>query len=476
MRVKLILPAVSEAKGRFWRPIKYSLFPPLGLATLAGYLRDDDEVAIEDEHVESLATDDAPDLVGIEVYVTSARRAYAIADGYRRRGAHVVMGGLHVTACPHEALAHADTVVLGPAEEAWPRFLADFRQGCPGRLYRSTHRTLTALPPIRRDLVNRRNYLVPNSLVVSRGCPYSCEFCYTTSFFQGGRSFYTRTVDAALAEIGSLPGRHLFFLDDNILADRRFASALFCGLRGMNRLWQGAATVASLLDDELVEQAAEAGLRSLFVGFESLNQDGMHRHRKHHNRVGEYDRAIAALHDRGVMINASFIFGLDDDDASVFDATVDWAIRRGLETATFHILTPYPGTPLFDRYARTGRLLHRNWDLYDTRHAVATHPSMTPGQIETGYWRAYERFYRWGSIARSAATKPTLASAARHCAYVGAWKKVDPLWGLVIRLRKLGWAVGPLERVLQGHCATVGSSDREESTRPALATRVSRST
>lgn len=211
MQIKLILPALTEATSPYWRPIKYSLFPPLGLATLAAYLDDEDEVVIVDEHVERLSLDDAPDLVVIQVYITNAYRAYAIADAYRARGSFVVLGGLHVTSLPDEAAPHADAIFLGPGEDTFPAFLKDFRAGAPRRCYRSTAgRSLELVPPLRRDLIKRRHYLVPNSIVVSRGCPQHCAFCYKDAFFAGGRSFYTQRVDAALAEIERLPGRHLY--------------------------------------------------------------------------------------------------------------------------------------------------------------------------------------------------------------------------------------------------------------------------
>ena len=232
MKVKMILPALTEATSPFFRPIKYSLFPPLGLATLAAYLDDRDEVEIQDEHVEVLRLDDAPDVVVIQVYITSAYRAYSLADHYRRRGAHVALGGLHVTSLPDEAAQHADTIFIGPGEDTWPAFLADFRKGTPRTIYRSQTRTLADVPPIRRDLLKRRLYLVPNSIVVSRGCPHVCDFCYKEAFFEGGKSFYTQTVDAALAEIDRLPGRHLYFLDDHLFGAPRFAAALFDGMRG----------------------------------------------------------------------------------------------------------------------------------------------------------------------------------------------------------------------------------------------------
>lgn len=450
MKVKLILPALTEATSPFWRPIKYSLFPPLGLATLAGYLRDDDEVAIQDEHVETLDLDDEPDLVAIQVYITSAYRAYELADHYRRKGAHVALGGLHVTSLPHEAAQHADTIFLGPGEDTWPAFLADLRAGRPGKVYRSQARTLAGAPHPRRDLIKRHLYLVPNSIVVSRGCPHVCDFCYKEAFYKGGQSFYTQTVETALAEIARLPGRHLYFLDDHLFGDPHFAAALFDGMQGMGRLWQAAATVKTVLQGELVEKAAESGLRSLFVGFETLNTTSLRAQRKHQNINRDYSAAIRRLHDLGVMVNASFVFGMDEDDESVFERTVEWAIAQGVETATFHILTPYPGTALHQRMEAAGRVTSTNWDLYDTRHVVYRPAKMTPETLKAGYWQAYRDFYRWGSIFQAASTKGSLAGQLRHVAYTAGWKKLEPLWDWVIRAKRVANFLPLLESVLAG--------------------------
>ncbi len=448
MKVKMILPALTEAKSPFFRPIKYSLFPPLGLATLAAYLNPDDEVMIQDEHVETLDLDDEPDLVVIQVYITSAYRAYQLADHYRARGAHVTLGGLHVTSLPDEAAAHADTIFIGPGEDTWPAFLADLHAGRPGPRYASTVRTLAGLPPVRRDLIKRQLYLVPNSIVVSRGCPHVCDFCYKETFFQGGKSFYTQAVDAALAEIDRLPGRHLYFLDDHLFGDGRFAAALFDGMRGMGRLWQAAGTVQSVLKPGLLEQAVDAGLRSLFVGFETLNQQSLLEQRKHQNLHRNYAAAVRRLHDLGVMVNGSFVFGMDHDDASVFDHTVAWAIAQGIETATFHILTPYPGTALYGRLQAAGRLTTSDWDRYDTRHVVYRPTQLTAEALAAGYWRAYRDFYRWGSIWQGARTKQTLLGQVRHLAYAGGWKKFEPLWDWVIRARRVPALLPVLESVL----------------------------
>ena len=449
LEVKFILPALTEATDPYWRPIKYSLFPPLGLATLAAYLSPDDCAVIVDEHVESLTLDDAPELVVIQVYITNAYRAYRIADHYRSQGAFVCLGGLHVTSVPEEAAAHADAIFLGPGEQTFPKFLQDFRAGAPERVYASTAgRTLERVPPIRRDLIRRTYYLVPNSIVVTRGCPQHCDFCYKDAFFQGGRGFYTQRVDDALAEIERLPGRHLYFLDDHLLGDRRFAEALFDGMKGMDRLFQGAATVDSILRGDLIERAAEAGLRSIFVGFETLTPENLKRSNKRQNLGRDYKAVADRLHSLGIMINGSFVFGMDDDGEDVFRRTVDWAVTHGITTATFHIQTPYPGTQLYARMMREGRMRTRNWNLYDTRHVVYRPARLQPETLKEGYDWAYREFYRWGSIARASLHHGTLKHQAKHFFYASGWKKFEPLWDLIIRARQLTRVTPLLEGVL----------------------------
>src|SRR5262245_27439427 len=449
MKARFILPALTEATSPYWRPIKYSLFPPLGLATLAAYLNPDDEAVLEDEHVQPLTFRDRPDLVVIQVYITNARRAYQLADSYRATGAFVALGGLHVTALPDEAARHADAIFLGPGEQTFPRFLADLRAGRPGRRYVSTSdRTLERLPPIRRDLIQRRRYLVPNSIVVTRGCPQHCDFCYKDAFFEGGRTFYTQRVDDALAEISRLPGRHLYFLDDHLLGDRRFATALFDGMRGMKRLFQGAGTVDSILRGDLIERAAEAGLRSIFVGFETLSPDNLVRSYKRQNLGRDYAAVTSRLHSLGVMINGSFVFGMDDDDQDVFRRTVDGAIEHGITTATFHIQTPYPGTRLFARMEAEGRIVTRDWDRYDTRQVVYRPARLTPEALKAGYDWAYREFYRWPSIAHASLAHGSMNHTAKHFFYAAGWKKFERLWGLVIRAKQLPAMTPLLESVL----------------------------
>jgi radical SAM superfamily enzyme YgiQ (UPF0313 family) len=218
----------------------------------------------------------------------------------------------------------------------------------------------------------------------------------------------------------------------------------------MGRLWQAAGTVKSVLQPRLLEAAVACGLRSLFVGFETISPKNLTDHNKRQNLDRDYGAAIRRLRDLGVMVNASFVFGMDDDDPSVFERTVEWAVRQGVETATFHILTPYPGTGLYRRMESQGRLLHSDWDRYDTRHAVFRPARMTVEQLEEGYWRAYRDFYSWPNIVRGAATKGTWVGRGRHLAYAAGWKKFERVWDVVIQGRRLASALPVLEGVLSG--------------------------
>ncbi len=448
MKVKMILPALTEARSPLFRPIKYSLFPPLGLATLAACLDAETEVTIQDEHVEHLDLTDEPDLVVIQVYITNASRAYRYADHYRKKGAHVCLGGLHVTSLPDEAAAHADSIFLGPGEDSFAEFLRDYQMGrAKSRYHAPAKRSLDHLPAIRRDLIKRELYLVPNSIVVSRGCPHHCDFCYKDAFFGQGTGFYVQKVDQALAEINRLPGRHLYFLDDHLFGDPRFAAMLFDGMKGMGRVFQGAATVNSLLKPGLLEKATEAGLRSIFVGFENLDANNMREHGKVQNLNRDYNAVVRRVHDNGVMVNGSFVFGMDEDGPDVFRRTTDWAVSQGIETATFHVMTPYPGTGLHQRMEQQGRMVHRNWDLYDTRHAVFRPARMTVAELERGYWDAYDQFYQWNNIIKGAMTKE-VAGALRHLAYAGGWKKFEWLWHTLIRMKQVTRGMPLLEKVM----------------------------
>jgi len=448
MKVKMILPALAEAESPFWRPIKYSLFPPLGLATLAAYLSPDDEIDLQDQHVETLNLKDNPDLVIIQVYITNAYRAYKIADHYRAQGAYVLLGGLHVTSLPDEAAPHADTIFLGPGEETFPQFLKDFKNGTAKKMYSSAIRTLSGIPPIRRDLIKRNRYLVPNSIVVTRGCPHHCDFCYKDAFFTGGKTFYTQLVDDALAEIDRLPGKHLYFLDDHLLGNAKFAAELFEGMKGMNRVFQAASTVDAVLRGNLIEKAQEAGLRSLFVGFETFSEANLKQSNKKQNLEKDYVKAVNSLHSLGIMINGSFVFGLDEDDKDVFKRTVDWGVKNSITTSTYHVLTPYPGTKLFTDMEKQGRILTRNWDLYDTRNVVYKTTNLSAEELKNGYDWAYKEFYSWENIIKASLNHESHKHKLKHFMYSGGWKKFEPLWNVLIKTRNLNNMLPLLESIL----------------------------
>jgi radical SAM superfamily enzyme YgiQ (UPF0313 family) len=448
MKIKMILPALTEAKSPYWRPIKYSLFPPLGLATLAAYCSPDDEIELQDEHIEELNTNDNPDIVVIQVYITNAFRSYAVADHYRKKGIFVCLGGLHVSSLPEEARQHADSIFIGPGEDTFQQFLADYKRKTTKPVYINTERNIENIPPIRRDLIKRNLYLVPNSIVVSRGCPHHCDFCYKDAFFEGGKSFYTQRTDAALNEINRLPGRHLYFLDDHLLGNQKFASSLFEGMKGMNRVFQGASTIDAILRGDLIEKAAEAGLRSVFIGFETLSSSNLKQSNKKQNLDKNYEEAIRRLHSLGIMINGSFVFGLDDDNKDVFKRTVDWGVKNGLTTSTYHILTPYPGTRLYQSMKQQGRILHDDWNLYDTRHVVYKTMGLSPQELKQGYDWAYRNFYSWSNIWKASWQHGKLKHTIRHFAYSGGWKKFEPLWNFMIRTKGLNKMLPLLEAIL----------------------------
>jgi radical SAM superfamily enzyme YgiQ (UPF0313 family) len=245
-----------------------------------------------------------------------------------------------------------------------------------------------------------------------------------------------------------LPGRHLYFLDDHLLGNYKFSSALFEGMKGMNRMFQGASTIDAILRGDLIEKAAEAGLRSVFIGFETLSESNLRQSNKKQNLGRDYQAAIDRLHSLGIMINGSFVFGLDDDGTDVFKRTVDWAVECGLTTSTFHILTPYPGTRLFKTMEQEGRILHRNWDQYDTRQVVYKTIGLNADELKKGYDWAYRSFYSWGNIFKASLQHEELKHKIKHFAYAGGWKKFEPLWNFMIKTKGLNKMLPLLEAIL----------------------------
>ena len=470
-RLLLVLPCLQQLRNYQFRLIKYSRFPPLSLLTIAGLTPPDRwDIIVRDEHIESSEVDEHVDLVGIQTYISSSCRAYELAKQWRQRGAKVVLGGLHPTSLPEEAAQHADAVCMGPAEMVWGQIVGDFERGCLKKRYQGRCEGSAALVPIpRRDLTNPRAYLIRHTMVTSRGCPHSCDFCYKSSFW-GPRYYESRPMVEIERELATIDDRLVFFLDDNLLANRRHAKALFEVLRGSGVVWQAAASLDVADDPDYLDEAYEAGCRSLFVGFESLSAENMRGNNKTINARTDYAEACRRFHDAGIMINGSFVFGFDCDGPDVFDRTVEFAIESKILTATFHVLTPLPGTTAFVRLDAEGRLLHRDWAYYDTDHAVFRPRRMTPEQLEAGHEHAYNQFLSYSSILSRSLGMP---GSLKRLAYNVAWMRIDPLWVAIIRSGLMPFATRIFERVLRMNTQAreprrdTMTSDRAAATHPA---------
>jgi len=445
-RLLLILPSLQQLDNYAFRLIKYSRFPPLSLLTIAGMTPDDKwDIMVRDEHIESSEVEGQVDLVGIQTYISCAGRAYELSAHWRARGAKVVLGGLHPTSLPAEAMQHADAICTGPVESIWHDVLDDFERGRLKGLYQGRRDGSAALVPLpRRDLMNPRAYLIHNTMVTSRGCPHACDFCYKSSFW-GPRYYEARPLTEIERELATVEDGLVFFLDDNLLANRSHARALFEVLRGSGVVWQAAASLDVTRDSSYLDEAYEAGCRSLFVGFESISPENMRGNNKRVNAMTNYLDACQRFHDAGIMINGSFVFGFDCDRPDVFERTVEFAIQAKILTATFHVLTPLPGTRAFERLEAEGRILHHKWTYYDTDHAVFRPRRMTPEQLESGHKRAYRKFLTYSSILRRSVGLP---GTLKRLAYNIAWMKVDPLWEAIVRLGLMPYATQIFKRVL----------------------------
>jgi len=396
MWIKLISPRMRM------RPVdsafKTHMAPPLGLLVIGALTPPEHRVTIADENVERVRLDDRPDLVGITVKVDTAQRSWEIARRYRERGVKVVFGGIHATACPDENLPHCDALVVGPAEEVWADVLRDARTGFLQSIYH--HRgpaDLAKMPVPRWELLAGKNYLYTNTLVVGRGCPWQCEFCYSSGA-NFPRGYRMKPVGNVLAEIASLGARHVMFIDDNFIGSPARAARLVEALAPLGLTWHTAVSVDIGRHEGLLDAMAASGCKSLFIGFETTNPRNLAACGKRQNRVDEYDRTIEAIHARGMMVNASLAFGFDGDTNDVFEDTLDWLVSRKIETMTAHILTPYPGTALHDRLEREGRITDRDLSHYNTSHVVFRPARMDPGELREGYLWMYREFYSWQRI------------------------------------------------------------------------------
>jgi radical SAM superfamily enzyme YgiQ (UPF0313 family) len=377
--------------------IKNIWFARLTLTTLAALTPPDVDVRITDENVEPIDFEEDVDLVGVTGMVMHAPRAYQIAQRFRQRGIPVVMGGPHASSLPYEAKEHVDAVVIGEAENVWEGLLEDLKVGSLKPFYKAdAFCSMEGLPFPRLDLLHKDAYMTINCAQTTRGCPHQCDFCHVTHFF--GKTYRCRPVDEVIEEVKRLEGEFLVFIDDNIAGNRRYARELFTRLKPLKKKWASQASMTLTRDPELLRLAAESGCVSLFLGVESLSPENLKDVNKAFNRVPQFEEAMKALHDHDIMVVAGFIFGLDHDDEGVFERTLRFCERNRIELPSFFVLTPLPGTPLFQKIESEGRLLHRDWSKYNGATVVFRPKLMTEETLQDGFNWVCKEGYSWGSI------------------------------------------------------------------------------
>lgn len=410
MQIELIAPASEDS----------AYLPRLGLGMLAALTPPQDEVIYTDDLVRRFDIHrdvKDVDLVGISVDSKTARRSYDIAAAYRRRGVKVVLGGIHPTALPDEALEHADCVVIREAEEAWPQLLSDFKRGELRRIYRPELPDLEKVPMARRELFKSKKYIPFQVVQTMRGCPYPCEFCSVST--ANGSTMRFRPTDHVLEELRHL-GKLILFADDNVMIHRAYSKELFTRMIPLKKHWIGQCSLAAVKRLENVQLMAKSGCKALFIGFESIDEETTRHTGKRQNRPKQYKEIMDMLHDHGISTWGSFVFGFDTDSPDVFDRTVEFGIEMKLTMALYAILTPYPGTALYRRLLTEGRLTDPKWWLgtdHDAGSPYYEPARMSREQLREGWVRAWKDFYSVGSMLRRYTVR-------RHSSYfqtLGYW-------------------------------------------------------
>lgn len=403
-------PLYRHRGGIFRRSLRYM---PLTLPTLAALVPDDvrADVTCVDEGIGDVDPGAPADLVGMTVITGTAPRAYELARHFRSRGAAVVLGGPHVTLVPDDAAPHADSVVVGYAEESWPRLLRDFRAGRLRPRYDQTpDLDLSGLPLPDRSVLPRRRYLTSHVFEATRGCVHACDFCVVPSAW--GRRPLQKPVEDVVREIRGQGARRAIFVDLNLVAHVEYARRLFQALVPLRIHWYGLATTLLCRDLPLLDLAAESGCRGLLMGLESISHASLQRSRKGFNDPERYVEVVERLHERGIALQGCFVFGMDGEGPDVFERTADFAVEAAIDLPRFAVLTPFPGTPLFRRLEAEGRILTRDWSLYDAQHVVFQPSDMSVDELQRGTERAWLRAYGWkGMVRRLART-----AAAPHVA------------------------------------------------------------
>jgi radical SAM superfamily enzyme YgiQ (UPF0313 family) len=406
MKIKLISPRMSL------RPMdsvyKRLLSPPLSLVTIATLTPKEHTVWIEDENVGKIKLADNPDLVGITVNVDTSESAFEIARYYRNRGIKVVFGGIHASANPDLMLQNGDSVVIGEAEEIWRDLLDDFVEKQLKSIYKNDKTTdLKNVPLPDWSFINRNRYLYHNVIVTSRGCPFKCNFCYNSSDYVSN-PFRNRRIEKVLEEIENFGTRQILFIDDNFIGNIEWARQFVQAIKNKGFIWHAAVSANIFYHKDLIREFAKSGCKSLFIGFESINENSILSAGKKQNKVKEYEELIALLHENGIMVNASMVFGFDYDEPSVFENTLDWLVKNKVETMTAHILTPYPGTVLYRQLLSENRIMDFKPNKYNTSNVVFQPKKMTAEELRNGYLWIYREFYSFKNIIRRKPDNKTL--------------------------------------------------------------------
>ena len=432
LKITLIFAKANLRRGT---RIKHFMVPPHSLQIISALTPPEHRVTIIDEYHHLADPNLQADLIGIGVWTASAKRAYELADHYRSRGIPVVLGGPHITVCPQEAMTHADAIVVGEAESVWNQVLLDAENRELQPIYYGKTLSLDQTPIPDWSAVRAADYIIQASVSTSRGCVRRCDFCYESC--RPKPNFRQRPLELVLKEIDERPFPVIAIIDNDILSNNRYAKDLMKALIPRKRCWLGMTSIQTADDEKLLDLMAGSGCRTLFVGFESIVPESLSEVHKGCNRVDNYLRNVRRIHDRGIMVNGSFVFGFDHDDEDVFDRTVNFGIEACLETATFTILTPYPGTTLHQRFVAEERICDHDWSHYDTTRVVFTPAKMSPETLEAGYFRAYQKFYSWSSILhRCRRAEPGFT---KRLFLNIAYKRVEPFYQFLNNPIRAGW-------------------------------------
>lgn len=423
---------------------KHVLTPTLALTSVAGATPMDWAVKYWDENLLQgpPPVEPFPSVVGITVHLTFARRAFELAAWFRKRGAKVVLGGLHVLSSPDECAPHADALAIGEGVQLWPVILRDAENDSLKKIYHGSYtKPYRDDPPPRRDILPRASFLTTASLIATRGCHNRCGFCYLST--DGLHMPYLlRDPEQIAAEFVASDQPYAVFVDNNLGSKREYLRALCRVLRPLEKIWSAALTIDVTDDSTLVREMALAGCTGVFVGFESLTNQNLSDSKKRTPRTEDYARRVRLLHEHGIQVNGSFVLGFDHDRPEVFASTAQWIESNRLECATFHILTPYPGTPLFKQMEAGNRLLHKNWDLYDTAHVVFRPKLMTEMELADGYAWMYRRLFSCASIWRRRPEDWRAVVPYLGMSYL--YKRSNHLWRFLIRHNLVAAAWRPL--------------------------------